>query len=321
MLIAARSWTQYSDAMDVFDTVNAPIQMLTDEVTEQYSVSLAMKREDLLHAEIMGNKFRKLKYNIKAALQSGGEPLLSFGGAYSNHILALSAAGRLFGLPTIGVIRGDELQHSALNPILERACKNGMRLSFVSRADYRRKSDVDFLQQLQAEFGPFTVIPEGGTNLAAIKGAAEIMQDISNEYDVITCACGTGGTLAGMIKGAYQHELSDVLLLGFPVLKGGEFIRDEILKWVPEEITSQVRWDINTEYHFGGYAKTSAELVRFIQWFQERHGIALDYIYTGKMMYGLYALIESGVIAAGSKVLAIHTGGTQTASLRHLNSG
>jgi 1-aminocyclopropane-1-carboxylate deaminase/D-cysteine desulfhydrase-like pyridoxal-dependent ACC family enzyme len=306
-------------SMELFENIVSPIQHLRDEVTEKYGVSLAIKREDLIHPEMMGNKLRKLKYNIIQARHDNAPTLLSFGGAYSNHILALSAAGRIFNMPTIGIIRGDELQKSKLNPVLEKAQNNGMQLSFITRADYRKKTEPAFLQNMHDEFGEFTLIPEGGTNALAVKGAAEILDDLDEGYDLITCACGTGGTLAGIIKGVYQNELGNVTVAGFSVLKGGGFISDEIKKLLPVEIYRHVQWDINTDYHFAGYAKTSDALIEFIKWFQDRHSIDLDYIYTGKMMYGLYSLIKSGSIATGSRVLAIHTGGTQTASIRHLD--
>lgn len=304
--------------MELFENITSPIQHLSDEVTEKYGVSLAVKREDLNHPEIMGNKLRKLKYNLIQARHDDAPQLLSFGGAYSNHILALSAAGRILNMPTTGIIRGDELQKSRLNPVLEKAQENGMQLSFISRSDYRKKTEPHFLQQLHEEFGVFALIPEGGTNALAVKGAAEIIKDLGEGYDVITCACGTGGTLAGIIKGVYQNGLGNVTVIGFSVLKNGGFISNEINKLLPVEICRQVKWNINTDYHFAGYARTSAALIGFIQWFQDRHGIDLDYIYTGKMMYGLYSLIRSGGIAQGSRVLTIHTGGTQTASIRHL---
>lgn len=306
--------------MEYFDHLTSPIQHLSDEVTEKYGVSLTIKREDLLHPEIMGNKLRKLKYNIIQARYDNASQLLSFGGAYSNHILALSAAGRIFNMPTTGIIRGDELQKSRLNPVLEKAQKNGMQLSFISRADYRHKTEPGFLQKLHEEFGEFTLIPEGGTNALAVKGAAEIVESLDDDYDLITCACGTGGTMAGIIKGVYQNELGNVRVSGFSALKGGGFISGEIRKLLPVEIYRHVSWNINTDFHFAGYAKTSAALIEFIRWFHDRHGIDLDYIYTGKLMYGLYSLIKSGDIAAGSRVLAIHTGGTQTAALRHLTN-
>ncbi len=305
-------------AMELFENIDAPIHRLSDEVTDRYGVQLAIKREDFVHPEIMGNKLRKLKYNIIDACKSYNPVLLSFGGAYSNHILALSAAGRIFTIPTIGIIRGDELAGAGLNPVLDVAQRNGMQLAFVSRMDYRRKTEPEFLQGLHDEYGDFTVIPEGGSNSLAVKGAAEIVADIDDEFDVIACACGTGGTLAGLISGVHQYRSGAGRVRGFAVLKGATFIRDAVQKLLAEHVYTDVEWDIESGYHFGGYARTSAALIDFMKWFEGRHAIELDYIYTGKMMYALYAQIKSGQIAAGSRVLAIHTGGTQTAALRHL---
>jgi 1-aminocyclopropane-1-carboxylate deaminase/D-cysteine desulfhydrase-like pyridoxal-dependent ACC family enzyme len=304
--------------MEIFNHINAPIQLLIDEFTGQYGVSLSIKREDLNHAEIMGNKLRKLKYNLLEAERLNSPALLSFGGAFSNHILALSAAGKIFNIPTIGIIRGEELMNTSLNPVLEQARSNGMKLHFISRECYKRKAQTGFIDALHGQFGEFVMIPEGGSNELGVKGAAEITDDIRSEYDVIACACGTGGTLAGIIKGVYENGLAAGQVIGFPILKGGEYIHDEIKKFLPQEIYNNVNWDINTDFHFGGYAKTTMALIEFIQWFKDMHKIDLDYIYTGKMMYGVYSLIQSGYFGAQSKVLAIHTGGTQTASIRHL---
>jgi 1-aminocyclopropane-1-carboxylate deaminase len=301
--------------MELFNNIRAPIQSLTDEITRQYNVSLAIKREDLNHPDIVGNKLRKLKYNILAAKQKNKAVILSFGGAYSNHILALSAAGKIFNIPTIGVIRGEELQNAALNPVLSKAKANGMRLSFITREQYKRKNESAFIENLHNTLGDFYLIPEGGSNELGVKGAAEILEGLEDQYDVIVCATGTGGTLAGLIQGAHDYGLQPNLVAGISVLKENSPVRADIIKLLPQDVCQHVDWLINTDYHFGGYAKTNQLLLDFIRWFKTTHGIDLDYIYTGKMMFGIYNLIQSGSFTDGCRILAIHTGGTQTASV------
>ena len=301
--------------MQLFTNIHAPIQPLTDKITRLHNVSLAIKREDLNHPDIMGNKLRKLKYNIIDAKHKNKPAILSFGGAYSNHILALSAAGRLFNLPTIGVIRGEELQNTVLNPVLSRAKANGMKLRFITREQYKNKNDPSFIKDLHASLGDFSLIPEGGSNELGVKGAAEILADVDDQYDVIACACGTGGTLAGLIQGVHDYGLQPQLVIGFSVLKENSPVREDIKKLLSPKLRQSVDWQINTDYHFGGYAKNNQVLLDFIRWFKVTHGIDLDYIYTGKMMFGIYNLIQSGSFHDGCRILTIHTGGTQTASV------
>lgn len=301
--------------MDIFTNINAPVQTLFDDITRKHSVLLHIKREDLNHPEIMGNKLRKLKYNLLDAQQKKASCLLSFGGAFSNHILALSAAGRIFNIPTIGIIRGAELVDKKPNLILAQALNNGMQLEFISRQDYKIKGQTDFINQLHKQFGDFYLLPEGGSNALAVQGVAEIMDDIDDRHDVITCACGTGGTLAGLIQGAHNYNRQALKILGFQVLKADGYIQNEVKKLLAADIHGDINWQVNSDFHFGGYAKTDEKLIEFIRWFKTTHDIELDYIYTGKMMYGLYQMIQSGFFRRGSKVLAIHTGGTQTASL------
>jgi len=300
---------------EFFQALNPPIQTLSDSVTETYNVHVSIKREDLNHPEIVGNKLRKLKYNLIAAKNQDASSLLSFGGAYSNHILALSAAGRLFDIPTIGVIRGEELANTELNPVLQKARENGMHLHFILREQYKNKYDHSVERILRERFGQYYMVPEGGSNELGVKGAAEIVSDLDNRYDVITCACGTGGTLAGIIKGVFEHPSLACDVLGFSVLKGGDFLHHDIEQMITSDISSQVNWTISTDYHFGGYAKMKSPLLDFMKWFQETHNIDLDTIYTGKMVYGVYQLIESGYFTAGSHILMTHTGGTQTAKI------
>jgi 1-aminocyclopropane-1-carboxylate deaminase len=271
--------------------------------TFSQGIELYLKREDLLHPSISGNKFRKLKYNLIEARQQGLHMLLTFGGAYSNHIAAVAAAGYECGFQTIGIIRGEELINKIQdNPTLKLAQANGMQLHFVSRSDYRRKSETDFIEQLKQQFGEFYLLPEGGTNALAVQGCTEILtEDDRQFFDMVCCVVGTGGTIAGVINSSRDEQK----ILGFPALKG-DFLSEEIKQW-----TTRTNWDLYLDYHFGGYAKTTPELLQFIEYFQAETNIEIEPIYTGKMLFGIFDLIERGYFPANSKILAIHTGGLQ----------
>lgn len=263
---------------------------------------LHLKPDFLIHPDIAGNKFRKLKYNLLEAKKLKKTTLLTFGGAYSNHIAATAATGKEFGFATIGIIRGEELGGNiANNPTLKFAQACGMVFKFVSREVFRDKTSEDFITQLEAEFGDFYLLPEGGTNALAVKGCEEILTTKDAEFDYICCPVGTGGTIAGLINSSLPHQK----ILGFPALKGN-FLREEIAKFA-----SKSNWDLVDEYHFGGYAKINEELISFINEFKASYGIPLDPIYTGKMMFGIFDLLETGYFPKGSNILAIHTGGLQ----------
>jgi 1-aminocyclopropane-1-carboxylate deaminase len=266
-------------------------------------IELYLKREDLLHPTISGNKFRKLKYNLIKARQQGLNTLLTFGGAYSNHIAAVAAAGNAYGFKTIGIIRGEEVIDKIQdNPTLKLAQQNGMQLNFINRTDYRQKSNSDFIEQLKHQFGEFYLLPEGGTNALAVQGCTEILTVEDRDFfDVACCAVGTGGTIAGIINSSDDGQK----ILGFPALKG-DFLADEIKQW-----TTRKNWNLCLDYHFGGYAKTTPELLTFIQYFQAKTNIEIEPIYTGKMLFGIFDLIEKGYFPENSKILTIHTGGLQ----------
>jgi len=287
--------------------MHVPLQHIQDERLLEKQLTLWVKREDLLHPEISGNKWRKLYYNLQEAKRLGKQTLLTFGGAYSNHIAATAAAGREFGFQTIGIIRGEE--HLPLNPTLRFAISCGMQLHYISREEYRQKSDPALLQALSDRFNQPYILPEGGTNLLAVKGCAEIVQDLSGKgYDYICCAAGTGGTLAGIIAGLQGEKQ----VLGFPALKGGEFLQEEIGQLVlAYSGKTYSNWQLITDYHFGGYAKVKPELMDFMQWLEAQHQIPLEPVYTGKMLYGLYDLIRQDYFPKGSRIVAVHTGGLQ----------
>lgn len=266
------------------------------------SISVQIKREDLIHPFVSGNKFRKLKYNLLQAKAENQKTLLTFGGAFSNHIAAVAFAGKERGFKTIGIIRGDELaQKVNENPTLLFAQKCGMQLEFISREEYRLKSELSFIENLKQKFGNFYLIPEGGTNALAIKGCEEIITHEDADFDYICCSIGTGGTISGLINSALPHQK----VLGFPALKG-DFLKEEIRNFVQNE-----NWELISDYHFGGYGKINAELVLFINHFYAENQIPLDPIYTGKMVFGVIDLIQKNYFPAESKILMIHTGGIQ----------
>jgi 1-aminocyclopropane-1-carboxylate deaminase len=265
-------------------------------------ISLEIKREDLLHPFISGNKFRKMKYNLLQAKTENQEVLLTFGGAYSNHIAAVAYAGKEYGFKTIGVIRGDELGDKIdENPTLSFAQKCGMKFEFVTREAYRLKTEPDFIANLQQKFGSFYLVPEGGTNEYAIKGCEEILTEEDAKFDYVCCAVGTGGTISGVINSALPHQK----VLGFPALKG-DFLKDEIRKFATNK-----NWGLITDYHFGGYGKVNEELIQFINQFYKQTQVPLDPVYTGKMVFGVIDLIEKKYFPDNSKILLIHTGGLQ----------
>ncbi|WP_339840283.1 pyridoxal-phosphate dependent enzyme [uncultured Maribacter sp.] len=265
-------------------------------------VTLVLKREDLLHPFISGNKYRKLKYNLLEANNSGHGTILTFGGAFSNHIEATSFAAKEKGFKSIGIIRGEELVDSwHKNTTLLKAHEDGMKFKFVSRDDYRRKEDSDFLADLTKEFGEFYLVPEGGTNTLAIKGCEEIITEDDKQFNFICSSVGTGGTVSGLINSSFPHQE----VLGFSSLKG-DFLKKDI-----DKLTNNIRWNLISDYHFGGYAKISQELIHFINEFKKYTNIPLDPIYTGKMMFGLFDMVRRDTFAKGTKVLAIHTGGLQ----------
>ncbi len=265
------------------------------------NIRLTIKREDLLHPHISGNKFRKLKYNILQAKAEGKKALLTFGGAYSNHIAATAAAGKEHGFETIGVIRGEELFDKIVdNPTLSFAAQCGMRFKFVSRTHYANKTDLDFINSLRDEFGDFYLVPEGGTNALAVKGCTEIVTPDDAVFTHICCAVGTGGTLSGIINSALPNQK----ILGFPALKAD--LSGEIRKFAQND-----NWELIEDYNFGGYAKINENLVQFVNDFYVKTGIPLDPVYTGKMVFGVMDRIHNNKFEPGANILLIHTGGLQ----------
>ena len=274
--------------------------------TDRAGVSVTVRREDLVHPAISGNKLHKLRYNLEEARSRGYDTLLSFGGAYSNHIHATAWAGREAGFRTLGIIRGERPQ--PLNPTLADAVEWGMQLRFVDRLNYRRKYQLDLLREIEMESGPFFLIPEGGSNALAVKGCAELGRSIGEEWDYICLPCGTGGTLAGVAAGLTEG----LCALGFPVLRNEAELRTKL----PElqyayGAPRRDNWQLITGYEFGGYARFDWTLIRFINWFRTAYRIPLDPVYTGKLFYGVCDRIAHGYFPRGSRILLLHTGGLQ----------
>ena len=266
------------------------------------NISLYVKREDLLHPIISGNKFRKLKFNLEEAKNKNQKVLVTFGGAFSNHIVAVAGAGKEFGFETIGIIRGEELQDKITdNPSLLQAQQLGMKFVFISREQYRLKETPNFIEQLKKDYGDFYLLPEGGTNELAIKGCEEILTSSDSEFTHICSSVGTGGTITGIINSSANNQN----IIGFSSLKG-DFLQNDIAKFANKQ-----NWSVNCDFHFGGYGKVTGELIDFINNFYLEHHINLDPIYTGKMMFGIINLIENNYFPPNSKILAIHTGGLQ----------
>ncbi len=280
---------------------NTPVQEVLHPALSRYSQRLFVKRDDLIHPEISGNKWRKLKFNILEAQKQGIETILTYGGAFSNHIVATAAACQLAGMRSIGIIRGEEISQE--NPTLSRANSYGMELHFVSRAAYREKESEAFKDRFLGQFGRFLEVPEGGANELGAKGCKEIIKDLPEKFDYIAVAIGTGTTYRGLLE---MRTFENFKILGFPVLKGFEEVADELLN---QSGSKGDRWF--HDYHFGGYAKWKPELVEFINDFKVQTGIPLDPIYTGKMMFGVFNLLEKGYFKENTKILAIHTGGLQ----------
>jgi 1-aminocyclopropane-1-carboxylate deaminase len=263
---------------------------------------VSLKPEYKIHDSVSGNKFRKLKYNLKAIQDKHVLGILTFGGAFSNHIAATAAAGHLLNIPTVGIIRGEELATKIeTNPTLDYAKSCGMQFEFVSRSVYRQKNDNTYLDYLKNKYSNYYILPEGGTNGLAIKGCEEILTPSDNIYDIICCPVGTGGTLSGLINSCLPTQK----IIGFPALKGA-FLNEDICKFA-----MQSNWELCNDYHFGGYAKVDSDLIHFINNFKKEFKIPLDPVYTGKMMFGIFDLIQKGVFSSSSKILAIHTGGLQ----------
>jgi len=281
-------------------SIPSPVQYVQHRLYAEKSVEVCIKRDDLIHPQISGNKWRKLKYNIQEALDKN-KGILTFGGAFSNHIHATAFAAAHYNLPAIGIIRG--LQIDLNNPTLQAAKSAGMELKHLSREDYSKKEDSKFLEELAQNYPDSIIIPEGGNNALALKGVMELGNEIvTGEFvpDLITVSAGTATTAKGLLRSIPAKSK----LLCFSSLKG-DFLAQRL------KSERNQNWELQTDFHFGGYAKMNTELVAFINSYKEETGIQLDPIYTAKMLFGLHSLLQNDELAAGSKILIIHTGGLQ----------
>jgi 1-aminocyclopropane-1-carboxylate deaminase len=304
----------HSSSVSLNDLADSPLQRLRSEFLKQAEIKLYVKRDDLIHPRFGGNKWRKLKYNLTHARDHGFDTLLTFGGAWSNHIYATAAAAKYFGFDSIGIIRGEE--HTPLNATLSFAERCGMQLHYVTRSEYRQKHEKHFLKKLKQQFGDVYLLPEGGSNTLALKGCAEIVDEVNHQidqpFDIICCASGTGATLAGLASALKPSQSAT----GFSVLKGGDFLSTDVENFLKNTIPTagdrlKKNWHIETRYHIGGYARINPELIDFMQQFQADYGFELDAVYTGKMFYGLFDLIEAGTFEPGTVIVAVHSGGLQ----------
>ena len=298
----------------------SPVQELHSPLLEEKGVRLLVKRDDLLalseNGGFCGNKWRKMQYNLIEAQVQGKNRLLTFGGAFSNHIAAVAEAGQSFGFETIGVIRGEA--PATPSHTLQIAAARGMQLHYTSRSDFRQKTDPEWIASLLEKYGDCYVLPEGGTNRLAIDGCRSLVEEIQEQCgealpDYYCVACGTGGTLAGIIA-ALNGQAKGI---GFSALKGA-FMQDTLTQLLSEYGTgAREQWEIQDQYHFGGYAKTTPVLLSFMDAFYKEYGIPLDRVYTAKLFFGLFDLIGKGYFEQGRVVMAIHTGGLQGNSYHH----
>lgn len=289
-----------------------PTQQISSEILTQAGVELFILRLDLMHPWVNGNKWFKLKYNLLTAKEQNYTKILTFGGAYSNHIYATAAAGKLLGFHTIGVIRGEE--RLPLNPTLSFVVEQGMQLVYIDRETYRQRHTPELQEQLRQRFGEVLIIPEGGCNVNGVRGCTEILSEVTAKFDTVGVACGTATTLVGLTLALQPQQRS----LGFPVLKNGDFLRQDINNLLTQYLDSGLPvpantpapWELVCDYHFGGYAKVNDQLVSFGEEFTYTYGIPLDYVYTAKMFYGVMDMIRKGFFA-GDRLLLVHTGGLQ----------
>ena len=261
-------------------------------IIEYNHYRIGVLRLDLIHPEISGNKWFKLKYNLDQAKKVNKKTIITFGGAFSNHIAATASACKLEGLKSIGIIRGEET--STINPTLSLATQNGMELLFVSREEYSQKNDYGYMQRLRYMYPEAYIIPEGGDNLLGEKGCEEILTKETEAYHYIFCSHGTGTTYRGISKSLLPHqELNVVNVLNF------------------EAIANEPQTCMLNNYHFGGYAKHNKELLDFKKWFEETYSIQLDYVYTAKLFFAAFDVMKQNKLNKNQKILLIHSGGLQ----------
>lgn len=292
--------------------IPSPTVRINLSLFDEFGLSVYMKRDDLIHPVISGNKYRKLHYNLHHAIQAKKETILTFGGAYSNHIAATATAASIFGLNSIGIIRGEDADLT--NSTLSGAISNGMQIIRISREEYATKEEPIYLEHLHERFPNTHIIPEGGSNYLGVNGCLEILKEVKEEIDYILCAVGTGTSLAGLAASLLPNQK----ILAFPAIKGGQYLEQNVRdllnftlmdqSWT-QEIMSKIEWI--HDYSFGGFAKINDELINFKNSFLNTTTIELDLVYTAKMIYGFYDLISKNKFKHGSQILIYHSGGLQ----------
>jgi 1-aminocyclopropane-1-carboxylate deaminase len=294
--------------MNAFHDLLTPISTdkVRNDLLAEKQIELSVLRLDKMHHWISGNKYFKLKYNLQEAIEKKYKTILTFGGAFSNHIVATAAAGKMLDLKTIGIIRGEKTE--PLNSSLTFAESRGMNLNFISRNDYQKKDESEYLSFLKNKFGDCFIIPEGGSNKNGVRGCTEILNYCNEDFDVVSCSCGTGTMLSGIILSLKQNQKA----IGFSVFKNGAFLNNEIEKRLTDfNFSGNNNYEIKTDYHFGGYGKINDELVSFYKKILKENNIELDLVYTAKMMFGIFDLIGKNHFQPKTKILAIHSGGVQ----------
>jgi len=284
--------------MDIDLEIFSPVHQIKNKLFDEQGLTVFIKRDDLIHPIISGNKWRKLKYLLKQARVENKTHLVTFGGAYSNHLLATAAAAAKFGFKSTGIVRGEEVNNDTLF-----LCRlHGMELLFTDRESYRDKPALFqkyFTNNIEAFF-----VDEGGASVEGAKGCGELVDELTETYDHIFCACGTGTTGAGIINRIQSHGLA-TQFHAVPVFKNGAFIKQEIDRFLLQPIN----YELHIDYHFGGYGKADEQLIKFIKQFVAETGILIEPIYTGKMLYAIYDLVGKSYFKPGSRILAIHSGG------------
>jgi 1-aminocyclopropane-1-carboxylate deaminase len=285
----------------LFNTSNISIDTITNDCLREKKVSLTVVRLDKIHPVVSGNKLFKLHYFLKEAIQSSLPGILTFGGAYSNHLVATAYACKITGLKSVGIVRGEK--PVILSPTLIACMEYGMQLHFIPRTEYDKKEEIDFLNNLPYEWKQYLVVPEGGFHPKGAAGAALIMDLVDESTTHICTALGTATTLAGILTGAKENQQ----VIGIPVLKGMVDIADRI-----SVLTNSIHpFQLMEGYHFGGYAKKTSELILFMNQLYQQYGLPTDFVYTAKMMFAVLDGIEKDLFAPGSKIACLHTGGLQ----------
>jgi 1-aminocyclopropane-1-carboxylate deaminase len=295
----------FPDQLKIIDpTLTKPDKLDLPEL-RRHGLAIDVLRLDKIHPVISGNKWFKLKEHLQIACAGNFRRIVTFGGAWSNHIVATAYAARSAGFGATGIIRGEE--HAYSSDALQAAAGYGMNLQFISRKEYGRRDEPDFLERLAADFPDAYIIPEGGAGHPGIKGSGEIGQWIEmSRYSHIVCAIGTGTMFLGLASASLPGQNT----IGIPVLKGLRNFLSGCEKWLPDP-AKLARCSIRDDYHFGGYARKSEALLDFMRRFHTNTGIPTDFVYTGKLCYAALDMVDKGFFPRGSQILLIHSGGLQ----------